>query len=90
MKLEKSGSLSSNYIAKLHSLKSMVLEKKKKKCVTGTKRDIDQWIRIEVLAIHPYTCDKLLYNERGKNTQGRKDRLFNKRCWGNCTATVKK
>ena len=65
-------------------------EKKKKKYGTGTKRDIDQWIRIEVLATHPYTCDKLLYNEGGKNTQGRKDRLFNKRCWGNCTATVKK
>ena len=60
-----------------------------KKYGTGTKRDIDQWIRIEVLAIHPCTCDKLLYNEGGKDTQGRKDRLFNKRCWGNCTATVK-
>ena len=30
------------------------------------------------------------YNEGDKDTQGRKDRFFNKRCWGKCIATVKK
>ena len=29
------------------------------------------------------------YNEGDKDTKGRKDRFFNKRCWGNCIATVK-
>ena len=35
-------------------------------------------------------CGQLTYYERGNNTQGEKDNLFNKCCWENWTVTCKK
>ena len=39
--------------------------------------------------INPYTYGYPIFDKGGKNIQWRKDRLFNKRCWENQTATCK-
>ena len=52
-------------------------------------RNTDQWNSTESPEINPHTYDQLIYNKRGENKQSRKDSLFNKQYWENCTATYK-
>ena len=48
-----------------------------------TGRNIDQWNKIEIPKKKANTHGHLIFDKGGKNTQRRKDNLFNKWHWGN-------
>ena len=53
-------------------------------------RNIDRWNKIESPEINPHTYDHLIYDEGGNDIQCRKDRVSNKWCLENWTATCKR
>ena len=78
--VEESGSLTSDCTTKLQSSEQYD---------TDMKTNIHQWNRVQSPEIIPHTCDQLIYNRGGTNTQWRKS-LFTKCCWENWTATYKR
>ena len=46
--------------------------------ILAQNKILDQWIKIESPKIKPCICKHLVFDKGGKNTQWRKDSLFNK------------
>ena len=57
---------------------------------TGTKRNIDQWNKIERPEISSHTYYFLIYDKEGKNIKWREDSFFNRWCCKNWTAKCKR
>ena len=53
-------------------------------------RNTDQWNKIETPEINPCTYGDVIFDKGGKNVQWRKDNLFNKWSWKNCSTTCKR
>ena len=53
-------------------------------------KNTDQWNKIEGPEINPHTYRYFIFDKGGTNIQWGKDRLFNKWCWENWTATGKR
>ena len=53
-------------------------------------RNTDQWDRRESPEINLCTFEHLIFDKGAKNTQWRKDNLFNKCCWENRSTTCKR
>ena len=51
---------------------------------------MDQWNTIISPEINSHNFGQLIYDKQDKNTQCRKDSLYNKRYWENWTATSKR
>ena len=70
MELEESGSLTSDYSAKLQPSKQYTTE-------TKAEMHTDQRNSVESPEINPCSCGQSIYDKNGKNTQWRKDSLLN-------------